>query len=102
MDLIFCLHQIVTEFRPLFNQQSFELFCAFIEGLIIGHSPQTVTSIYQASRPNVRYWSMVKFLSRSKWSADAVAKCLLRVLQQTFDNWVYVYDETKAIKTGRH
>ena len=31
MDLTFCLQQIVTEFRLLFNRQSFELFYAFIE-----------------------------------------------------------------------
>ena len=42
----------------------------------------------------------MKFLSRGKWDADAVAQRLIKLLQQRFDNWVYVYDETRAIKTG--
>ena len=36
----------------------------------------------------------------AKWDADAVAQRLIKLLQQRFDNWVYVYDETRAIKTG--
>lgn len=44
---------------------------------------------------------MIKFLSRGKWDADAVAKRLLEFLQATFENWVYVYDETHAKKTGK-
>ncbi len=29
MHLIFCLSHILTDFRPLFNRQSFDLFCTF-------------------------------------------------------------------------
>ena len=31
---------------------------------------------------------------------DAVAKHLIKMLQERFDNWVFIYDETRAIKTG--
>ena len=48
----------------------------------------------------VGYGSLVKFLSRGKWDSDAVAQRLIKLLQQRFDNYVYVYDETRAIKTG--
>ena len=59
-----------------------------------------MTDLYQAVRPKTGYHSLVKFLSRGKWDADAVAKHLMKLLQGYFANWVYVYDETQAIKTS--
>ena len=100
MSLIFCLSAILTECRPLFNQQNFALFCTFILGLITHRHQATLTEIYQAVRPKTGYGSLVKFLSRGKWDADAVAKRLIQLIQGRFDNWVYVYDETHAIKIG--
>jgi hypothetical protein len=100
MPVIFCLVDILTQFRPLFNRQNFALFCTFIVGLITHRHRATLTGIYQAVRPKVGYGSLVKFLSRGKWDSDAVAQRLIKLLQQRFDNWVYVYDETRAIKTG--
>ena len=100
MDLLFCLDRILTDFRDLFNTQNFALFRAFIIGLIVNNSRGTVTQIYQASPRSKRYWSFVKFLSRGKWDADAVAIRLIKWIQTHFPNWVYVYDDTKAIKTG--
>ena len=35
-----------------------------------------------------------------KWDADAVAAHLIGYIQGIFDTWVYVYDETQALKTG--
>jgi hypothetical protein len=102
MDLLFCLNCILTDFRLLFNDQNFVLFCAFIKGFVLCPGRKTVTGIYTASRPSVRYWSLVKFLSRGKWDASAVAMKLLSLLQAQIANWVYVYDETKAIKTGKN
>ena len=101
MDLLFCLNSILTDFRPLFNHQNFALFCAFIKGFVLCPARKTVTGIYTASHPKVRYWSLVKFLSRGKWDTLAVAMRLLSLLQAAFPNWAYVYDETKAIKTGK-
>ena len=100
MHLIFCLSHILTEFGPLFNRQNFALFCTLILGLITHRRQATLTEIYQAVRPKSGYGSLVKFRSRGKWDADAVAKRLIQLLQDRFDNWVYVYDETQAIKTG--
>ena len=101
MDLLFCLDKILTDFRHLFNTQNYALFRAFIIGLIVNHNRGTVTTIYQASRCSKRYWSFVKFLSRGKWDADAVAIQLIKWIVSHFPNWVYVYDDTKAIKTGK-
>lgn len=101
MTLIFCLNHILTEFRPLFNAPNFKLFCAFIIGLIAHQGRATVTGLYRSSSPDCRYWSMIKFLSRGKWNADALGQKLLKILQSRFTNWAYVYDETKATKTGK-
>lgn len=100
MCLIFCLSAILTDFRPLFNRQNFHLFCIFVIGFIKQREGATLTGIYQATSPPMGYHSLVKFLSRGKWEADRVAHHLLKLLQGCFDNWVYVYDETRAIKTG--
>ena len=100
MPLIFCLVYILTEFRPFFNRQNFHLFCIFILGFISHRHCATITGIYQAVRPQVGYDSLVKFLSRGKWDADKVALHLIHLLQGVFGDWVYVYDETGAIKTG--
>ena len=80
MPVIFCLVDILTQFRPLFNRQNFALFCTFIVGLITHRHRATLTGIYQAVRPKVGYGSLVKFLSRGKWDADAVAKHLIKLL----------------------
>ena len=101
MDLLFCLDRILTDFRHLFNTQNFALFHAVIIGLIAHSGRGTLTSIYQASPSSKRYWSFVKFLSRGKWDADAVAIQLLKRIRIHFPYGVYVYDDTKAIKTGK-
>ena len=101
MDLLFCLEGILSDFRHLFNQQNFAVFQAFIFGFIANRGKGTLTDLYQSSASETRYWSFPKFLSRGQWSADAVAALLIRRIQHLFEEWVYVYDETKALKTGK-
>ena len=100
MDLLFCLEGILSDFRHLFNQQNFALFEAFIFGFIAKSGRGTLTELYQCSGSKTRYWSFPKFLSRGEWNSDAVAARLIRRIQCRFRDWVYVYDETKALKTG--
>ena len=50
MHLIFCLMSILTDFRPLFNRQSFDLFCTFILGLITHRHRATITGTYLKNR----------------------------------------------------
>ena len=100
MDLLLHLESIVSDFRHLFNCQNFALFKMFIFGLIANGGCQTLTGIYQSSGSGTRYWSFPKFLSRGQWDSDAVAICLLKRIQQVFRDWVYVYDQTHAQKTG--
>ena len=67
MPLIFCLVSILTEFRPFFNRQNFNLFCIFIVGFIQPTGTvRQLPVIYQAVRPSIGYYSLVKFLSRGK------------------------------------
>ena len=101
MDLLFCLGDILSDFRHLFNQQNFALFQAFIFGFIANRGNGTLTELYQCSGSETKYWSFPKFLSRGQWNADAVAALLIRRIQHLFRDWVYVYDETKALKTGK-
>ena len=101
MDLLFCLEGILSDFRHLFNQQNFAVFQAFIFGFIANNGRGTLTDLYQCSGSETKYWSFPKFLSRGQWNADAVAALLIRRLQHHFRDWVYVYDETKALKTGK-
>ena len=101
MDLLLCLEKIISDFRPLFNQQNFMLFQAFIFGFIVNGSGGTLTGLYQSSCSQTRYWSFTKFLSRGKWDTDAVTALITKLLQHAHAIWVYVYDETKAIKTGK-
>ncbi len=100
MNLLFCLDDILSDFQYLFNTQNYALFQAFIFGFIADGNSGTLTELYQSGFSQTRYWSFPKFLSRGKWDADKVAGHLTKKVQQAFPNWVYVYDETKAIKTG--
>ena len=101
MDLLLCLESILSDFRHLFNQQNFALFHAFIFGFIANRGNGTLTELYQCSGSKTRYWSFPKFLSRGLWDANAVAAVLIKRIQRDFPHWVYVYDETKALKTGQ-
>ena len=49
MNLLFCLGDILSEFRHLFNPQNFALFQAFIFEVIANNGKGTLTDIYQAS-----------------------------------------------------
>ena len=100
MNLLLHLESILSDFRFMFNSQNFALFQAFIYGFITDTSQGTLTQLYQSSASQTRYWSLPKFLSRGKWDSDAIAAHLIGYIQGVFDTWVYVYDETKALKTG--
>ena len=100
MHLLLHLESILSDFRFMFNSQNFALFQAFIYGFITHTREGTLTQLYQSSASQTRYWSFPKFLSRGKWDPDAVAAHLIGYIQGIFDTWVYVYDETQALKTG--
>ena len=100
MHLLLHLESILSDFRFMFNSQNFALFQAFIYGFITHTSSGTLTQLYQASGSQTRYWSLPKFLSRGNWDPDALAVHLMKYLQAIFPQWVYVYDQTQALKTG--
>ena len=86
--ITFCLRDILSDFRHLFNQQNFALFEAFIFGFIASRGTGTLTDIYQCSASETKYWSFPKFLSRGKWNADAVAAVLIRRIQHYFTHLI--------------
>ncbi len=94
------LYIILNNFRHLFNIQSYTLFCAFILGIMFSNERKTVTGVCKATNTK-KYWSMLKFLSRSNWNSDALAITLIKLIQSIIKDWVYVYDETHSIKTGK-
>ena len=100
MHLLLHLDSILSEFRFMFNSQNFALFQAFLYGFIAHTGSGTLTQLYQASGSQTRYWSLPKFLSRGNWDPDALAGHLIKYLQARFPQWVYVYDQTHAMKTG--
>jgi hypothetical protein len=101
MNVISSINDLLTFFQPLFNSQGYALFCSFILGILCYQKRKTISGIYLASPSMSRYWSMVKFLSRGKWNADLLAQKLLCLIQKYYENWVYIYDETHTIKTGK-
>ena len=101
MTLLPHLESIVSDFRHLFNQQNFALFQAFVFGFMTHTHGGSLTHLYQSSGSQRRYWSFPKFLSRGKWNADTVAVVLIKRIQGLFEQWVYVYDTTHALKTGK-
>jgi hypothetical protein len=101
METSALLDPIIYAFRDLFGSQNFVLFYAYVWGVLLCTGRQTVTRIYQAGQPPTRYWSVVKFLSRGQWDWEQVSLRLIRVLVTVLPSWVYVYDQTYAIKTGK-
>jgi len=95
------LDTIVYAFRDLFGSQNFALFYAYIWGVILCEGRHTVTGIYLAGQPASRYWSLVKFLGRGRWDETQVVQRLIGLLLEYLPDWVYVYDHTHAIKTGK-
>jgi hypothetical protein len=96
------LDGVVYAFRDLFDKQNFALFGAYVWGTILCEGRHTLSGIYLAGQPQSRYWSLVKFLSRGKWDEMGVAQRLIGLLLEYVDDWVYIYDHTHAIKTGKH
>jgi len=95
------LDTIVYAFRDLFGSQNFALFYAYVWGVILCEGRHTVSGIYLAGQPASRYWSLVKFLRRGHWDETQVVQRLIGLLLEYLPDWVYVYDHTHAIKTGK-
>lgn len=102
MDWCALLNATIYQFRDLFGSHNFALFAAYIWGVILCTRRHTVTGIYLAGQPATRYWSLIKFLSRGRWEPEAVVRRLLQVLLAYIPERLYVYDQTHAIKTGKH
>ena len=101
METFVLLESVLYRFRDLFGSQNFVLFCAYVWGVIVCRGRHTVSEIYQASGSEASYWSLIKFVSRGKWDWQKVCARLVWIILPYVDDWVYIYDHTKAIKTGK-
>jgi hypothetical protein len=101
METLALLDGILYRFRDLFGSQNFHLFCAYIYGTILCSMRHTVTEISQATHSQDQYWSLIKFLSRGKWDWEQVCSRLIWTILPYLTKWVYVYDHTHTVKTGK-
>ena len=96
METFVLLEAVLYRFRDLLGSQNFALFCAYLPvrvartqtgvwGVITCRGPHTVSEIYQASRCETQYWSLIKFLSRGKWDWQAV--CLPAATPRGAGRW---------------
>lgn len=98
METLVLLEAVLYRFRDLFGSQNFVLFCAYVWGVIVCQGRHTVSEIYQASGCETSYWSLIKFVSRGKWAWQKVCARLIWIILPYLENWVYIYDHTKAIR----
>ena len=92
---------MLSDYRSLFKSKNFNHFRTFIQGLIRTPHRGTMTQVYLSTEQSGTYWSLPKFLSRSKWSVDKLTSLLTRQVQRTYSTGVYVYDETDSCTNGK-
>ena len=102
MDPLFRLDHMLSEYKPLFKYNDFDHFCAFVKGLIYTPYRGTMTQIYQSTKPPTTYWTLPKFLSRSRWCIDALTSVLIQQVQEVYSQGIYIYDETHSTNAGHH
>lgn len=100
MNPLLRLDNMLSDYRSIFKYNNFDHFCSFIHGLINTEHRGTMTQIYLSSEQSKTYWTLPKFLSRSKWSVDKLTKSLTREVQNVFSKGFYVYDETHSTNNG--
>lgn len=101
METLALLEPLLYRFRDLFGSQNFQLFCAYIYGVIQCHCRHTVTEISQASSSQSQYWSLIKLLSRGVWDWQRVCGRLIWIVLSYLPQKVYIYDHTHTTKTGK-
>lgn len=101
MNPLLRLHSMLSDFQQVFKYSAnFNHFCTYVIGLINSPHRGTMTQIYQSTKPDSTYWTLPKFILRSKWCLDKLTSDLTQQVQKTFSKGVYVYDETKSINAG--
>ena len=101
MNPLLRFEHMLSDYRSLFKHNNFNHFQTFIRGLIRTPHRGTMTQVHLSTEQSGTYWSLPKFLSRSKWSIDKLTSFLTRQVQRTFSEGVYVYDETDSPTHGK-
>ena len=100
MNPLFYLETMLSQYQSVFKYNNFNSFQTFVKGLICTLHRGTMTQIYQSTRPSNTYWTLPKFLSRSKWDIDELTSVLIKQVQEKYSKGVYVYDETHSTHNG--
>ena len=100
MNPLLRLDNMLSDYRSIFKYNNFDHFRTFIHGLINTEHRGTMTQVYLSSEQSKTYWTLPKFLSRSKWPVDKLTSFLTRQVQNVFSKGVYVYDETHSTNNG--
>ena len=102
MEPLSHLDTMLSEYQSVFKSNNFNHFQTFVQGLIYTPYRGTMTQIYQSTKPPTTYWTLPKFLSRSRWCIDKLTSVLIQQVQKVYSQGVYVYDETHSTHAGRH
>ena len=100
MEPLSHLDAMLSDYQSVFKSNNFSHFQTYVKGLITTPYRGTMTQIYQSTRPTPTYWTLPKFLSRSRWCIDELTSVLIQQVQKVYRKGVYVYDETHSTHEG--
>ena len=105
------LYSLLSWFAPCFTAPSFVHFVSFIVCFAAGLGRMTATTVYRTS-PRASHWTNYsRFLSRYRWSVQALSARLLQLLVDRCGLWLddqgrrrlcLVIDETIVEKSSKH
>lgn len=100
------LQGILTSFSGCFTQPSFESFVALVSGWILCQGRHCISRVIQVSGGRGRakhFASLYRFLSRARWSADALGQVLFQLLLRRLPTDIEaVLDDTLCHRSGPH
>jgi hypothetical protein len=104
------LYSLLLWFAPCFTQPSFAHFVSFIVCFATGLGRMTATTVYRTSPRDSHWTNYSRFLSRYRWSVQALSARLLELLITRCGLWLddqgrqrlcVVIDETIVEKSSR-
>lgn len=104
------LYSLLLWFAPCFTQPSFAHFVSFIVCFAVGVGRITATTVYRTSPRESHWTNYSRFLSRYRWSVQALSARLLELLVSHCGLWLdnqgrrrlcIVIDETIVEKTSK-
>lgn len=104
------LYSLLLWFAPCFTRPSFAHFVSFIVCFAVGLGRMTTTTVYQTSSRLSHWTNYSRFLSRYRWSVEALSARLLELIIERCGLWLddqgrrrlcIVIDETIVEKSSK-